>query len=365
MSLSFEEESQLAPFRDEIVSEATDEVSELKTRVRRPKQKRVGAALARVHAQVREQRLPIQRDVWSGLLDQAYLTLKSDRWSNTLEQVFLGLNEMKAKADPDWWAQFSEIDSLTHPIKDLLHEDPFTLRSFEKPRGYAGDAVMLDYIYGERPVPSTTSDIGRRIFQFTTSAPASQSVRARRDILTDYVDQTASRHADPRILAIACGHLREAAQSSALRGGRIHNFFAFDQDADSLALVEDCYPARGIKTIQGSVKGILSGKATFKDMDLVYAAGLYDYLSERVAVRLTKQMFDMLAPGGRMLVANFAPNLRDIGYMETYMGWKLIYRTAEEMAALSVDIPTDAIEQQRVFADDHGNIVFLEVTKKK
>ena len=55
--------------------------------------------------------------------------------------------------------------------------------------------------------------------------------------------------------------------------------------------------------------------------------------------RLTKLMFDMVVPGGRVLVANFAPVLPEVGYMETFMAWKLIYRTPEEMGRLSSDIP--------------------------
>jgi extracellular factor (EF) 3-hydroxypalmitic acid methyl ester biosynthesis protein len=98
--------------------------------------------------------------------------------------------------------------------------------------------------------------------------------------------------------------------------------------------------------------------------DLVYAAGLYDYLNERVAIRLTRQMFETLAPGGRLLIANFAPTLRDIGYMETYMGWKVKYRTRDDMKALSADIPLHAIASHRVFGDAFSNIVFLEVTKR-
>ena len=31
------------------------------------------------------------------------------------------------------------------PIFALCQEDPYTRRAFEKPRGYAGDAVMLDF----------------------------------------------------------------------------------------------------------------------------------------------------------------------------------------------------------------------------
>jgi extracellular factor (EF) 3-hydroxypalmitic acid methyl ester biosynthesis protein len=97
-------------------------------------------------------------------------------------------------------------------------------------------------------------------------------------VLAQSIDRAATEHLHPRILAIACGHLREASHSSAMRAGRIHNLFAFDQDADSLALIEENHSSRNIKTIQGSVKGILSGKSKFEDMDLVYASGLYDYL---------------------------------------------------------------------------------------
>src|ERR1700739_1428470 len=34
-----------------------------------------------------------------------------------------------------------------HSLHKRMLEDPFTRRAFEKPRGYVGDAVMLDYIY--------------------------------------------------------------------------------------------------------------------------------------------------------------------------------------------------------------------------
>jgi len=32
---------------------------------------------------------------------------------------------------------------VEHPIRELIHEDPFTRRAFEKPRGYDGDTELL------------------------------------------------------------------------------------------------------------------------------------------------------------------------------------------------------------------------------
>src|ERR1700730_8656601 len=42
------------------------------------------------------------------------------------------------------WTEFVGM-CLAHPLRELVHQDPFTYRTFSKPRGYAGDAVMLDY----------------------------------------------------------------------------------------------------------------------------------------------------------------------------------------------------------------------------
>ena len=46
------------------------------------------------------------------------------------------------------------------------------------------------------------------------------------------------------------------------------------------------------------------------------------------------------------------------------MDWKLIYRTPEQMAVLSDNIPGDAWESHRLFWDAHGNIIFLDLVKR-
>jgi hypothetical protein len=74
--------------------------------------------------------------------------------------------------------------------------------------------------------------------------------------------------------------------------------------------------------------------------DFIYSAGLYDYLSEDTAVRLTSKLASMLKPGGRLLIANMMPSLPSAGYMEAVMDWWLIYRTTQELKSLSAGVGT-------------------------
>jgi hypothetical protein len=278
-------------------------------------------------------------------------------------QLQSGLSEVRSSCPADEWDRVAS-QCQTHPVGKLVWQDPFTHHSHSRPSGYAGDARLLDYLYGESGVPEGTTALGASVFRHMMAQQGALGVRARRDLLAQLIDETAAQVDRPRILSIACGHLREAAQSSALREGRVGELVALDQDVESLAQVERACAGMPVRTVNCSVRAILSGKTSFEGFHFVYAAGLYDYLSERVATRLTRLMFDMLAPGGRLLAANFAPVLPEVGYMETFMAWKLIYRSPDEMARLSADVPDSQWKSHRVFWDDSENVVFLDLVKR-
>ena len=86
------------------------------------------------------------------LLDGVYSDLERHACERTttaaLTRLFEGLRELRSAASTGEWPGLRE-QIQSHPVRALIHEDPMTRRSFEKPRGYAGDAVLLDYIYGE------------------------------------------------------------------------------------------------------------------------------------------------------------------------------------------------------------------------
>lgn len=255
-----------------------------------------------------------------------------------------------------------------HEVSDYFLQDPFTLWSFEKPRGYSGDAQLLDFIYGHESVQdriAAASPLGMALYEYTKDASSSVAVRERRDILTKYVDQiAASVGNDAEILTIAAGHLREANRSVALAEAKIRRWVALDQDPLSVGAITRDFAGTCIEAVDGSVRGILSGRQQLGTFDFVYAAGLYDYLVDKVSIKLTRRCLDMLKPGGTFLFANFSQDIGVDGYMESFMNWALLLRTEEDMwRIINASIDPEAFEAE-VFFGENRNIVYGVIRKK-
>jgi hypothetical protein len=306
----------------------------------------------------------------SDLLDQTRHALvtsqaNADQVRNALDELFSGLSAHRAGCHPDEW-QSCIGACREHPLMTLLHEDPFTQRAYAKPRGYAGDAVLLDLIYGpeERWPEPETSPLGLEIYRYTTAAPAAEGVRARRAFIADLIDYATSQQSGKHILAIAAGHLREAISSTAVRRRRFGRLVALDADAQSLVEVDRAYGSYGVETTHAPFTALIKNRMALGKFDLIYSTGLFDYLQENIGRRLVTTMFHMLNPGGQLIVANFMPGIRDIGYMEAYMDWNLIYRTRHDMVALTRDIPEAEVRDLSLFAEDSRNIIFFRLTRE-
>ena len=68
--------------------------------------------------------------------------------------------------------------------------------------------------------------LGASIFKHMMAQQGGLSVRSRGEILADLIDETANGFKLPRILSIACGHLREGLLSAALKQGRVGELVA-------------------------------------------------------------------------------------------------------------------------------------------
>ena len=297
------------------------------------------------------------------LLTEAEEQLTAFQVTPAMDTLCDSLWDLRRELPPAEWERLTREECRTHPVQALLHESPLARRAFVKPRGYPGDAELLDLVYGHGELPTRLPAIAGALYGYEVQMTAAVSVRARRDLLATLIDCVAGEVRAPRVLSVACGHLREGPRSRAVRERRISAFYALDQDERSLNLVAREQGAYGVQPVHGSVRSLLAGDTRFEPLDLVYAAGLYDYLEHKVAAQLTATLFSMLRPGGRLLVANFAPSLRDAGYMEAFLDWVLIYRDEPEVERFVEQIPVHEIASRRLFRDAPGNVVYLEVRR--
>ena len=177
--------------------------------------KPIELTLGQVHVSRREAllRSPIQLDVGTvvakSLLDRVRngLSEGGETAAAAMIELFSGLHSLRCEAEPQVWQDLVK-QCVNHPVVELIHQDPFTSRSFHKPRGYAGDAMLIDYIYTGNSRPTANEDVsplGQMIFEFTTKFPASAAVR-RRDLMASIIDATCAVVDQPRILSVACGH---------------------------------------------------------------------------------------------------------------------------------------------------------------
>lgn len=251
-----------------------------------------------------------------------------------LDRLGARLHELRRSSSPEVWDAVIAL-SRQHPLRDVLMQDPLTNWSATKPRGYSGDASLLDIYYKHASMDDLLADcsaLGRQIYDYTSEVPASEAGRERCRILARTVDETAERTVEPaEIFAVAAGHLREAEICTSLPAGRIKRWVALDQDPVSIEVMT-ARPSNGVvQPLNGSVLGLLRRSYDLGTFDLVYASGLYDYLQDKTAVKLLQRLVEMVRPGGSLLFANFSDEITSDGYMETFMDWPLILRSEADM----------------------------------
>ncbi|WP_139806305.1 class I SAM-dependent methyltransferase [Deinococcus hopiensis] len=295
----------------------------------------------------------------SHLLNSSYEKILDGAYNQSVDDLAMGLNIIRSSCSDSLWKTIIKPLALGHPIKGLLHQCPYTIRAFDKPRGYAGDAVMLDFIYEGVP-PIDTTEIGRRIFSCTTRNTNGLSVIHRREHLAKIIDKVAVNIDRPDILSISCGHMREIELSSAYQNGELGSVTALDSDPHNLAIIKS-FHGQKIEVASRSIRALLNNQ-DLKTYDFIYTAGLYDYIPTSLANRLTRSLFNILKPGGKLLYANFTPNNLGRGYMETYMDWKLILRTQSEAELLTRGIAASEFIS-RSYTDAYGNIVYVELDR--
>jgi extracellular factor (EF) 3-hydroxypalmitic acid methyl ester biosynthesis protein len=309
------------------------------------------------------------------ILDACCSHLEAGCVEPALDELFLWLNTKRRMESGQSWSRWVRTSALRHPIQRLLHSEPFTAAAFRKPRGFAGDAGTLDFLYAANLTawqglrPALTSPLAAAMHAYiTTRRPSAHAVAGRCRFFADAIDDTASRLSRGdlgRVLSIAAGHFRESALSAALRSGRISELVVLDQDKEAINEIVASCSGLPVAPIHASIRGVLGNGLRLGEFDLIYAGGLFDYLARRTAIALLDALVCHLRPDGRILIANFVPDHPDRGYMESFMDWHLVYRSQADMFELSRSLRTNELVSARTWLDGSGSLAFLELRKAR
>jgi extracellular factor (EF) 3-hydroxypalmitic acid methyl ester biosynthesis protein len=222
-----------------------------------------------------------------------------------------------------------------------------------KPYGYAGDAEMMRMIYENAWAGQTLFE--KVIHKHTMRIPAAQAVRNRRHLVADELRRVAATFPTDllegfRFLSVAAGPAwelhdiyRTREDAERFRCGLL------DQDPHALAAAKEVvhriererHVALRVDWYQDSVRTMLRPFVIqrYGRQHFVYSMGLFDYLATPVARSVLSRMYDLLVPGGVVMVGNYHASNPSRVYMEYWADWKLIYRVEENMLALAAEVP--------------------------
>jgi extracellular factor (EF) 3-hydroxypalmitic acid methyl ester biosynthesis protein len=269
---------------------------------------------------------------------------------------------------------------MRRQLHPLILCAPFAYRTFEKPLGYAGDYEMVNMIVRNslREGESLYAQLVNYWFLKQMPAEAHRNrIEHLKTRLAEETGRTLRLGRPARILNLGCGPAVEVQQFLAESPLSDHaQFTLLDFNDETIqhaqsALSDVSRRLHRRTTIQLQKKSVLqmlkeaarAKGAPPVQYDLVYCAGLFDYLADPICHQLTDIFYDLTAPGGLVLTTNVEPANPMRNGMEHLLDWNLIYRNAVQMRRLK---PQRAEQDSvTVFGDETGVNVMLEARKPK
>lgn len=258
-------------------------------------------------------------------------------------------------------------------LAPLFLHSPFIRRATEKPLGYAGDYEMMNMLYRDRA--EGDSLFGRALNLYATREPAAAANINRIEYLGEKIREAvrAAGRGRARLASIGCGPAAEIGQLLRTHPevGPHLEVALVDQEERSIAYCERTLSPLARDTgarihfIRDSIRRLLGARKlseTLGARDLVYSAGLFDYLNDRTFTALAGSLYDALVPGGLLAIGNVALDNPSRWMMEYISEWFLIHRSRAELAGFGSAL-TPAPSAVQVDSEPLGVNLFLLVRR--
>ena len=299
-----------------------------------------------------------------------------------MEPTWRELRKRAAAAVLPWMAEPARVDAMAEYTSRMVTRDiigaPLVWRAFTKPLGYAGDFGTMMHVY--RDAFEGPDAVDRVFHRFVSREPLGEGVRRRRDMMreftrTEHQRVQAERGDDSRfqVMSLGCGpalELSEYAGACESWKGSAH-WLLVDQEERALSVAYDAgltaVRKNGkegtVRCVNLRMRDVLFGRlAETEPLDLIYAAGLFDYLSTDRARQLLRVLVDSLRPGGLLTVGNARADDVQFWVPHFLLDWRLLYRTEADMYDLGAHLHDEV--DPALTLEPAGAYWFLQLRKR-
>ena len=244
-------------------------------------------------------------------------------------------------------------------------------RCYFKPMGYPGDFQIMNFMYDAEPVGTSLRSKFLHMLGVIAGKPIVSRMETMARLIVDHGAACRKMENPVKIMSIGCGPAREL--EPILKGSDPATRWAatlIDQEPDALDYaLNSSASLPGAERLQTTALNV-----SFKDMlgaspvgaqifkqDIVYSAGLVDYLNPLLAMRFIRRMYDFLKPGGRLIIGNVNDcRTGTLWPMEYVLDWTLYFRNENDMRALAGEVDGAKIQ---ILSDPLNAIYFLVLDK--
>jgi extracellular factor (EF) 3-hydroxypalmitic acid methyl ester biosynthesis protein len=277
------------------------------------------------------------------------------------------IGRMVAELPKDLHSEYRAV--LQSGLGSLLSRAPFLARAKQKPLGYAGDYEMMNMLYRDHREGATL--FGKAMNLYATQQPVARANINRIAYIGGRIEEQLRRKPSGRvrIVSIGCGPAHEVYSflSSHPELGQRLEVALIDQEERAIAHCERTLSPLAARTgarisvIKASARRLLTDQKLGEALglsDLVYSAGLFDYLADRSFAALLAVLWGAVERGGTLLVGNVAAHNPDRWAMEYFTEWFLYHRTPEDLLQQAAQLES-APAHVHVEAEPTGVNLFL------
>lgn len=315
----------------------------------------------------------------SALIDYEQQAGRRETYSQTLEQSLVETSERLLKILSEFEQTIDDKvlrknlkRAFRNAVANWAYQSVLVRRGYEKPLGYPGDYRMLEFIYDNKPI---STGFGLYWDQYFLKDPYAEAVRNRKDMMRDIL-RGLLRTATTRrrnILNLACGSCREVRELFATRAEAFSphsTFTCIDQDEEAIAFANAELAKRSTSNsvlfIKENILNYVRYPERYREQlygqDMVYSIGLADYLPDKILQKLTRFSYEVLGPGGQLVLAHKDCAAHDPLAPKWYCDWEFVPR--DEAAFLRLLTDAGVSEPIKVVRERTGHIFFTVVRRQ-